>query len=237
VLPEILGKSITIGIEDNGLLLPCAKTYKDWFCNEKGVNTGVKTQILSGLEHQGAIHEEVLTNLAITHPFGAQLGRLLQRSCAFVELMITDLNNVWSEYLSRGGDIQPAEAFLMFCAIMRQIFIEFRKVRQHGAAAIQQVSVAQRVGTTWWYVLQNHRKMAKLLQIGFKQHPAITPVFTAHLDRHRVSKMYFATLETSVRKVKSDMAAMQTSVNGVNGASRGNSTPRATASTCGSAPP
>jgi hypothetical protein len=52
VLPEILGKSNTVGVEDNGLLLPCAKTYKDWFCNENGVNTGVKTQILSGLEHQ-----------------------------------------------------------------------------------------------------------------------------------------------------------------------------------------
>jgi hypothetical protein len=237
VLPEILGKSITVGVKDNGLLLPCAKTYKDWFCNENGVNTGVKTQILSGLEHQRAIHDEVLTNLAVTHPVGAQLGRLLlQPSCAFVEFMITALDNVWSEYLSRGGDIQPAEAFLMFCAIMRQIFREFRKVRQHGAAAIQQVSVAHRVGTTWWYVLQTHREMAEFLQIGFKQHPAITPIFTAHLDRHRVSNTSFVTLKTSVHKVKSDMAAMQTSVNRLNGA-RGNSTPRASASTSGSAPP
>jgi hypothetical protein len=150
--------------------------------------------------------------------------------------MITALENVWSEYLSRGGDIQPADAFLMFCAITRQIFREFRKVRHHGAAAIQQVSVAQRVGTTWWYVLQTHLKMAEFLQIGFKQHPTITPVFTAHLDRHQVSKTSFATLETSVRKVKSDMGAMQTSVNRLNGA-RGNSTPRYFASIGGSAPP
>jgi hypothetical protein len=151
VLPEILGKSNTVGVEDNGLILPCAKTYTDWFCKENGVNTGVKTQILSGLEHQRAIHDELLTNLPFTHPVGSQLGRLsLQRSCAFVEFMITAINNVWSEYLSRGGDIQPAKAFLVFCAIMRQIFREFRKVRQHGAAAIQQTSVAQRVGTPWW---------------------------------------------------------------------------------------
>jgi hypothetical protein len=96
VLPEILGKSITVGVEDNGLLLPCAKTYKDWFCNDNGVNTGVKTHILSGLEHQRAINDEVLTNLIFTHPVGAQLGRLLlQRSCAFVEFMITALDNVW----------------------------------------------------------------------------------------------------------------------------------------------
>jgi hypothetical protein len=98
VLPEILGKSITVGVEDNGRLLPFVKTYKDWFCNENGFNNGVKTHILSGLEHQRAIHDEVLTSLAVTHPVGAQLGRLLlQRSCAFVEFMITFLDNVWSE--------------------------------------------------------------------------------------------------------------------------------------------
>jgi hypothetical protein len=124
----------------------------------------------------------------------------------------------------------------MFCAIMRQIFRDFWKVRQHGAAAIQQVSVDQRVGTTWWHVFQTDRKMAEFLHIGFKQHPTITPVFTAHLNRNRVSKTSFATLETSVCKVNSDMAAMQTSVNRLNGA-RGNSTPRALASTSGSAPP
>jgi hypothetical protein len=102
VLPEILGKSNTVGVEDNGLVLPCAKTYKEWFCNENGVNTGVKTHILSGLEHQRAIHDEVMTNLSVTHPVGARLGRvLLQRSCAFVEFIITSLNNVWLEYLSR----------------------------------------------------------------------------------------------------------------------------------------
>jgi hypothetical protein len=150
--------------------------------------------------------------------------------------MITALDNVWSEYLLRSGDIQPADAFLMFCAIMRHIFREFRKVRQHGAAVIQQVSVAQRVGTSWWYVLQTHLKISEFFQIGFKQHPAITPVFTAHLDRHWVSKTSFATLETSARKVKTYMAEMQTSVNRLNGA-RGNSTPRASASTGGSAPP
>jgi hypothetical protein len=103
------------------------------------VNTGVKTHILSDLEHQRAIHDEVLTNLSVTHPVRAQLSRfLLQRSCAFVEFVITALDNVWSEYLSRGGDIQRAEAFLVFCAITRQIFREFRKVLQHGDAEIKQ---------------------------------------------------------------------------------------------------
>jgi hypothetical protein len=95
VLPEILGKSNTVGVKDNGLLLPCAKTCKDWFCNENGVNTGVKTQILSGLEHQCAIYDKVLANLSVTHPVDAHFGRLLlQRSCAFVEFMINALDKV-----------------------------------------------------------------------------------------------------------------------------------------------
>lgn len=64
VLPETLGKSNIVGVEDNGILLHCAKMYIDWFCNENGVNTGVKPQILSGLEYQRAIHNEVLTNLS-----------------------------------------------------------------------------------------------------------------------------------------------------------------------------
>jgi hypothetical protein len=77
--------------------------------------------------------------------------------------------------------------------------------------------------------------MEEFLQVGFKQHPDITPVITAHLDRNRVSKISFATLETSVRKVKTDMAAMQMSVNRLNGA-RGNSTHQAS-SVAGELPP
>jgi hypothetical protein len=85
VLSEIFGKINTVGVEDNGLLLPCAKTYKDWFCNENGVNTGINPHTLSGLEYQCAIHDEILTNRSVTHPVGAQLGRLLlQCSCAGV---------------------------------------------------------------------------------------------------------------------------------------------------------
>jgi hypothetical protein len=156
------------------------KLTRTGFANENGVKTGVNTHILSGLEHQCEILDEVLKNLLFT----------------FVEFMTTTLNNVWSEYLARGGGIQPAEAFLVFCAIMQHVFREFRNFRQHGTAAIQQGSVAQRVSNTWWYVLQTHQKMAEFMQVGLKQHPAITPVFTSHLYLHRVSKTSFTTLET-----------------------------------------
>jgi hypothetical protein len=97
-LPEILGKRKTFGVEDNGILLHYAKTYKNWFCNENGVMTGFKPHILIQLEYQRAIHDEVLTNHSVTHPVGAQLGQLLlQRSCAFVEFIITDLHNILSK--------------------------------------------------------------------------------------------------------------------------------------------
>jgi hypothetical protein len=77
--------------------------------------------------------------------------------------------------------------------------------------------------------------MDEFLQVGFKQHPAITPIFTAHLDHHRVSKTSFTTLETTMRKVSTDMAATHTSVNRLNGA-RGSATPRV-AATAGQLPP
>jgi hypothetical protein len=77
--------------------------------------------------------------------------------------------------------------------------------------------------------------MEDFLQVGFKQHMVITPVFTAHLDRHHVSKTSFATLETTARKVKTDMAAMQTSVNRLNGA-QGNVIPHTATGAAGQLP-
>jgi hypothetical protein len=61
-------------------------------------------------------------------------------------------------------------------------------------------------------------KMEEIYQVGFKQHPAIMSCFTAHLDRYWVSKTSFATLETAVRKVKTNMMALQTYASRLNGA-------------------
>jgi hypothetical protein len=74
--------------------------------------------------------------------------------------------------------------------------------------------------------------MDEFLEIGSKQHPAIMPVFTVHLYQHMVSKSTFATLETSVKRTKSYMAVIQTTVNRLNGA-RGNPPRRANALTVG----
>jgi hypothetical protein len=79
------------------------------------VNTGIKTHILSGLEHERAIHDEVLTNLSVTHPVGAQLGRLLlQLSCALVEFMVTDLDFFGQNTCQEEGIFNPLRHYSCF---------------------------------------------------------------------------------------------------------------------------
>jgi hypothetical protein len=90
VLPEILDKSTMVGAENNGLMLPCAKSYKDGFCNDYGVTMGVKPRILEGSENQRAVDETILENLSATHPSGATMAhKLLHRCCNFNEMMVT----------------------------------------------------------------------------------------------------------------------------------------------------
>jgi hypothetical protein len=91
------------------------------------------------------------------------------------------------------------------------------------------------MGIKGWYVLLIHRKVKQFLRVVFKPNKAIKPVFTDHSDHHYVSKTSFPMLETTARKVKTDMAAMQTSVNRVNG-NQGNVTPGAAATTTGQIP-
>jgi hypothetical protein len=143
-------------------------------------------------------------------------------------MLMTTMDNIWTEYQARYEEMMSAETFSVFCAILRQVHMEFRKVRQHGSAVIQQGSKTQRIGATWWYVLQTHCEMDELLEIGFKQHPAVIPVFKSYLDRQWVSKTTFATLETLVKRIKYDMAVIQTTVNRLNCA-RGNPSHRANA--------
>jgi hypothetical protein len=62
---------------------------------------------------------------------------------------MTTMKNIWTEYQAYYGEVIPTEAFSMFCAILIQVHREFRNVRQHQAAAIQQGSEAWRIGATW----------------------------------------------------------------------------------------
>jgi hypothetical protein len=159
-----LGKN-SLGVEYNGLLIPCAKTYKDWFFNHDGIMTGVKPGIMSGIDYQRAVREEILNNLTLTHPVGATLGRnLLQRSGNFKEVLMSTMDNIWTNYQARYSEVMPAGAFSVLCAIIGQVQREFCKVRQHGAAAIWQGSDTQRIGATCWYLLQTHCKVDGFFQ-------------------------------------------------------------------------
>jgi hypothetical protein len=147
-------------------------------------------------------------------------AKLLQRSVDFATLLLGMIDTMWNEYASRSGEIQPTEAWLVICAVVRQLFREFRNVRRPGAAVVP--GSASSIGTTWWYVLQTHRIMDEFAAVDIRRHHAIIPVFTSHLDRHRVTKSSHASLVQQVKKLETLVGTLSTSVNKLNGA-RGNS--------------
>ena len=99
------------------------------------------------------------------------------------------------------------------------LFREFSTVRRPGAAVNS--ASATCVGTTWWYVLQTHRLMNEFTASDIRRHPSLIPVFTAHLDRNRVTTTSHASLVDKVRMVDIAVAAVTTAVNRLNVA-RGN---------------
>ena len=70
-------------------------------------------------------------------------------------------------------------------------------------------------------MLQTHRLMDEFTATGIRRHPSLIPVFTAHLDRNRVTTTTHASLVDKVRKVDIAVAAVTAAVNRLNGA-RGN---------------
>jgi hypothetical protein len=51
-LPQVLGSKNQVGGEDKGVLLPCAKTYSEWYSDSEGMVSGVKPLIEEGLKTQ-----------------------------------------------------------------------------------------------------------------------------------------------------------------------------------------
>jgi hypothetical protein len=220
VLPQIMGKGSRTTGEDSGLTLPCATKYSEWFDNSEGIPTGIKPRILEGLATQRAIYEEAIRELAYTHPVGAAMAsQLLQRSYDFAIMLLGLIDTMWNEYMSRSGEITPAEAWLVICAVIRQLFREFRSVRRPGAAVIP--GTPNSVGTMWWYVLQTHRIMDEFAAVQIRRHHSIIPVFTSHLDRHRVTKSTHSALASQVKKIDATLTSVQATVNRLAGA-RGN---------------
>jgi cell division protein FtsB len=221
VLPQIMGrKRGSLTGEDSGLVLPCASKHAEWFDNLSGVTTGVKARIEEGLSTQTAACEEAIRELAYTHPVGAAMAsRMLQRSCAFAAKLLGLMETMWNECSGRSGEVQPSEAWLVICAMVRQLFRELRDVRRPGAAVTPGSSAS--IGTIWWHVLQTHRLMDEFMAKDIRRHPSIIPVFTAHLDRHRVTLSTHATLVAQVKRIETAVGVVTASVNRLNGA-RGN---------------
>jgi hypothetical protein len=221
VLPQIMGrKKGSLTGEDSGLVLPCASKYAEWFDNSTGVTTGVRARIEEGLSTQTAVYEEAIRELAYSHPVGAAMAsKMLQRSGSCATKLLGLMETMWNEYSGRSGEVLPSEAWLMICAVVRQFFRELRDVRRPGAAVTPGSSAS--IGTIWWYVLQTHRVMDEFIAKDIRRHPSIIPVFTAHLDRHRVTVSTHATLAAQVKRMETTVNTVSAAVKRLDGA-RGN---------------
>jgi hypothetical protein len=220
VLPQIIGKCSKTTSEDSGLKLPCASKFAEWSDNSEGLAIGVKPQIMDGLITQKAVYGEAIRELSYTHPVGAAIAKaLLNRSYDFGIKILNTIDNMSTEYRSRGGEITLEEEWVVISGVIRQMFREFRTVRRAGAAAAP--GSPGSIGATWWYVLQTHRIMDEFDKVDIRKHPSIIPVFTSHLDRYRVTKTTHAALASQVKKLDTLLSSVSSKVDKINGA-RGN---------------
>jgi hypothetical protein len=113
--------------------------------------------------------------------------------------------------------MQPAEAWLVICEVVSQLFREFHNARCLGAA-VGPVSPSS-IGTTWWYVLQTHHIMDEFAAVDIRRHHSIFPVFTSHLDLlWVVIKSTHATLVCQVKQIETLLSTFNATINKLNGA-------------------
>ena len=62
-------------------------------------------------------------------------GKLLRCSGSCLTRLLSAVETTWNERSGRSGKVPLAEAWLMICAVARQLFRELRDVRRPGAAA------------------------------------------------------------------------------------------------------
>jgi hypothetical protein len=100
------------------------------------------------------------------------------KSCYAILILIGKMT---TEHAAHRGEVNPEESWLQTCSIVHQIFRELRKVHQKGDGRFNS-SATPVVGQSWWYILQTHLKISEFMSTEFPRQPAITPVFTSHLD-------------------------------------------------------
>jgi hypothetical protein len=181
---------------------------------------GVKPIIEEGLKTQINFYQGTVEEVGYTHPAAAIATTMLDISVKFCDTIFILIDKMKTKHAARRGEVKPEESWLQICSIVRHIFRELIKVRQKGDRAFNS-SATRVVDQSWWYVLQTHLKMAEFMSTKFRRHPAITPVFTSHLDRFRVTKSAHSALEASHKVLKYQVVVLDASVKRVQG-SRGN---------------
>jgi hypothetical protein len=221
-LPQVFGSKNLVGGEDKWVLLPCAKTYSEWYSDNDGIVSGVKPRIEEGLKAQINLYQGAIEEVSYTHPAAAIIATtMLDISAKLCDAILILIDKMTTEHAARHGEVKPEESWLQVSAIVRQVFRELRKVRQKGAGAFNSISPTHLIGQSWWYVLQTHLKMEQFMATKFWRHPAITPVFTSHLDLFRVTKSAHHALENNYKTLKSQVGVLDASVKRLQGA-RGN---------------
>jgi hypothetical protein len=179
--------------------------------------SGVNHQIEEGLKaqinfYQGAI-KEVSYTLHVTHytyPTAATIATtMLDISVKLCDAILITIDTMTTEHAARRG--KPDESWLQICAIVHQVFRELRKVLKKGAGSFNS-SATRVVGHSWWYVLQTHLQIAEFSATEFRRYSDITPVFTIHLNRFRVTKSVHTALKTSYKVLKTQVRVLDASV-------------------------
>jgi hypothetical protein len=130
---------------------------------------------------------------------------MLHCYCNFNEMIVTTLDNIWCDNLTRHDDI-PSGSIHTFLRQMHPEFLLSNKPHLHivlaplGGMCFKHTSIWMRL---WGGI--------------FKPRPFITPMFTAHLDIYRVSRTTFGGLETQVNNLKTDLTMLSTAMNHFNG--------------------
>jgi hypothetical protein len=174
--------------------------------------SGVKPLIEEGLKTQINFYQGAIEEVSYTHPIAATITTtMLDISVKFCDAILILIDKMTTEHAACRGEVKPQESWLQICSIVRQIFRELRKVNQKGDGAFDS-SATRVVGQSWWYVLQTHLKMVEFMSTGFRRHPAITHVFTSHLDRLWVTKLAHKALGASHKVLKSQVGVLDASV-------------------------
>jgi hypothetical protein len=148
-LPQVLGSNNLVGGEDKGVLLPCAKTYSEWYSDNEGMVSGVKPLIEEGLKTQISFYQGAIEEVSYTHPAAAAIATtMLDISVKFCDAIFILIDNMTTEHAAHLGEVKPEESWLQICSIVHRIFLELRKVRQKGAGAFNS-SANRVVGQSW----------------------------------------------------------------------------------------